>query len=264
MRSLLLLLLLAFLGLGSAGAFSPQRNEVGGSSTVERREVLSSLAGAAGALSALVPIIAPAAAADKTFTPGGSLVEREVGIRVGNPEASPSRSFDNGNVLFGQDHYFKFGAAAPWIEPGGTDFPKTMPFTPSQQRYDILKKYGIRVVEGTRTIESLGETIRTCPPEEYGSKILASDAPEYMLRPMGLMANGFLASENTGATNELLLARWYINEIYLDIGDIRAATSEADALKSLDAAKKSINSYYGLLNRVITIKVGDPFELVKI
>ena len=78
------------------------------------------------------------------------------------------------------------------------------------------------------------------------------------------MANGFLASENTGATNELLLARWYINEIYLDIGDIRAATSEADALKSLDAAKKSINSYYGLLNRVITSKVGDPFELLKI
>ncbi len=49
-----------------------------------------------------------------TFTPGGTLVDREVGVTVGNDEASPSRKVNNENVLFSQDNYFKFGVAAPW------------------------------------------------------------------------------------------------------------------------------------------------------
>jgi hypothetical protein len=77
------------------------------------------------------------------------------------------------------------------------------------------------------------------------------------------MANGFLASENTGTTNELLLARWYINEISLDIDDIKSAASKEDALKSYNAAIKALNSYLGLLNRVITTKVGDKWDLVQ-
>ena len=63
-----------------------------------------------------------------------------VGVRVGNAEASPSRKPDNSNTLFDRDYYFKFGTAAPWIEPGNTDFPKTVPFVRSQQRYDALKQ----------------------------------------------------------------------------------------------------------------------------
>jgi len=198
-----------------------------------------------------------------TFTPGGTLVDRDVGATVGNPEASLSRKFDNSNVLFGQDHYFKFGVAAPWIEPGSTEFPKTMPFTVSQQRYDTLKKYGDRVIAGVKTIDALGDVIKT-GAGEYRSRVADPSAPEYALRPMGLMANGFLASENTGTTNELLLARWYINEIYLAVGDIQGASSEQAALKSYVAAKKAVNSYLGMINRVITPKVGDKFELLTV
>jgi hypothetical protein len=79
---------------------------------------------------------------------------------------------------------------------------------------------------------------------------------------MGLLANDFLASENTGTTNELLLARWYINKIFLDIDKIKNAASKEAALKAYDATIKGTNSYLGLLNRVITSKVGDKFELV--
>ena len=63
------------------------------------------------------------------FAPGGTLLDRTVSVTYGNPDASPSRLRDNSNVLFDKDNYYKFGAAAPWIDPpGSTDFPKTMPF----------------------------------------------------------------------------------------------------------------------------------------
>ena len=203
----------------------------------------------------------PAQAA--SFTAGGSLVDREVGVQVGNPEASPSRKPDNSNVIFDKDHYFKFGVAAPWIEPGNTDFPKTMPFTPSQQRYDALKKYGSRVRNGVQFLQSLETAIVNSNNPNFASMVPdPALTPEYALRPMGLLANSFLASENTGATNELFLARWYINEIYLQLGDLRAASTQKDAMECYEKAKKATNSYLAMLNRVINAKVGDPFELL--
>lgn len=190
------------------------------------------------------------------FTPGGTLVDRQVGVQVGNPQASPSRKPDNSNVLFSQDNYFKFGQAAPWIEPGSVDFPKIMPFTPSQQRYDALKKYGDRIQRGMQVLDSVGDAIRI-----GGDVTDPSVSDVYALRPMGLLANSFLASENTGTTNELLLSRWYINEIYLDIGDIcNKAQSKEEAVQSHQSAKKALNSYLSMINRVITSKVGDKFD----
>ena len=209
--------------------------------------------------------VSPAWAA--SFTAGGTLVDRDVGVQVGNSEASPSRRQDNSNVIFDKDHYFKFGVAAPWIAPGETDFPKTMPFTPSQQRYDALKKYGSRVRSGAAFLVGLEESIGK------GSADMASVIPDpastdtganYALRPMGLLANNFLASENTGTTNELFLARWYINEIYLQLLDARNSDSPKEAAVAYKNAKKAMNSYLGMMNRVINTKVGDPFELLPV
>jgi hypothetical protein len=78
------------------------------------------------------------------------------------------------------------------------------------------------------------------------------------------MANGFLASENTGTTNELLLSRYYINEMYLDISDMRNAVSQPEKEAAWKRAKQACNSYLGLMNRVITQKVGDKFDLLSI
>jgi hypothetical protein len=218
-----------------------------------RRNVLQ-VTTAAG-LSILIP-----GSAWADFTPGGSLVERQVGVTVGNAEASSSRKPDNSNVLFSQDNYFKFGQAAPWIEPGSTEFPAKMPFTVSQQRYDALKKYGERVKKGLQEIQSLGQLVQSGDFANVTDPAVDTDL--YALRPMGLLANGFMASENTGTTNELLLARWYINEIYLHIGDICTAKTEQDAMKSYTAARKAVNSYLTMVNRVITPKVGDQFDLL--
>lgn len=195
---------------------------------------------------------------NKMFAPGGTLVEYEVGVTVGNSQASASRKADNSNVVFGQDYYYKFGTAPEFIEKGSTEFPKTMPFTPSQQRYDTMKKYRERVQRGIDLVAGLGETIQK---GDYSS-IPDGSAPEFSIRPMGLLANGFLASENTGTTNELFLARWYINEVFLDIHDIQSAPSKDAALKAHAAAKKALNSYLTLMNRVVTSKVGDPFAYV--
>ena len=222
----------------------------------DRRRFLFSV-GAASCSTVMLPN-APASAEGKSFAPGGTLVDYEVGVTVGNAEASKSRKSDNSNVLFNQDYYFKFGTAPQWIEDGNTDFPKTMPFSPSQQRYDTNKKYRERVQRGIDLVTGLEQAVKN---GEYSSILPGSD-PQYSLRPMGLLANGFLATENTGTTNELLLSRWYINEIGLQIDDVKNAASKDEAVKSYKALVKATNSYMALLNRVITSKVGDKFAMI--
>ncbi len=135
-----------------------------------------------------------------------------------------------------------------------------MPFVLSQQRYDALKKYGERVKNAAQVLNNLDETIRA---GDF-TKISGSDDPMYAFRPLGLLANGFLASENTGTTNELLLARWYINEMYLRISDIQNASNVEEAMSAHTALKKAMNSYLSMLNRVITPKVGDKFEYISV
>jgi len=204
----------------------------------------------------LTALLSPLVANAKDFAPGGTLLDREVGILVGNPEASPSRARDNSNVIFTQDNYFKFGAAAQWIPAGSTEFPKTMPFVLKQQRYDALKKYGARVTTATELIGKIGSA-------ESVSDVPERTDPVYQLRALGLLANSFFASENTGTTNELMLARWYINEMYLRAGDYRDALNRGDAKEAklcYTYMSKALNSYLTLLNRSITSKVGDQFS----
>merc|ERR1739842_225411 len=86
-----------------------------------------------------------------------------------------------------------------------------------------------------------------------------SEDPAYQLRALGLLANSFLATENTGTTNELMLARWYINEMYLRIGDYKSALQKGDqkdAETCYGYLIKAMNSYLTLINRSITSKVG--------
>ncbi|KAL3806013.1 hypothetical protein ACHAXA_010776 [Cyclostephanos tholiformis] len=193
------------------------------------------------------------------FAPGGTLLDREVSVTHGNPEASTSRSRDNSNVLFDRDNYYKFGSGAPWIyPPGSIDFPKTMPFVPNQRRYDALRRYGSRIIACRDAIVEIGDasTVDVVP---------GRDDPMYQLRALGLFANSLLATENTGTTNELMLARWYVNEMYLRIDDYRNALSRgdvADARACYDILVKATNSYLSLMNRSISSKVGDKFGYI--
>lgn len=222
----------------------------------------------ATAASAATMAVSSANAADsnsKTFAPGGTLVDYEVGVNVGNTEASLTRKADNSNVIFDKDYYFKFGTAPTWITSENEfDFPKTMPFTPSQQRYDTLKKYKSRIETSiyTNIVNNIGKD--AIPNNTYNNiPDPTSSSNEYSIRAMGLLANGFLASENTGTTNELFLARWYINEIYLRLIDIRTASDQKTAQVAYNCCIKAINSYLRMLNRVITSKVGEKFDIIE-
>lgn len=233
------------------------------------------------------------------FTPGGTLVDYTLGVNQNNPDVSHSRMVDNSNVLFYRDYYFKFGTAAPWIEPPGSmEFPKSMPYTKIQQRYDALHKYRYRVVRGIQSIQSLANynptttTTATTSISANDFQITTDRIPDpklledvYALRPMGLLANNLLASENTGMTNELLLAHYYINEIFLLLGDLQQQqkdnamtttiiTNNDSNQRSMDnsspqqqkqiyiALTKAVNSYLTLMNRVITEKVGEKFAYI--
>lgn len=210
-----------------------------------------SVLGVVGAVTAFATAAPQSASAD--FTPGGSIVDRSIGVTVGNADASPSRKFDNSNVLFDKDYYYKFGRAAPWLEPDSTAFPKTMPYTTTQQRYDALKKYRARVVAGLAALQALEETAAAADIAD------PAGADVYQLRPMGLLANGLLASENTAPANELFLARYYVNEVFLLVGDLRRTGDPAERRAKYDSVVHAANSYLTLLNRVVTPKVGDKF-----
>ena len=231
------------------------------SSIIARRSLLlHRVPAAAVVVSSLLLSCRPPAPAFADFAPGGTLLDREISVTYGNPEASKSRNRDNSNVLFDRDNYYKFGSAAPWIDPpGSTDFPKTVPFVPSQQRYDALKKYGYRIVAARDAVSRIGGA--TAPDD-----VPDRTDPTYQLRALGLLANAFLATENTGTTNELMLARWYVNEMYLGIGDYRDALSgggdEAQARVFYGCLVKATNSYLSLLNRSISSKIGDQFGYI--
>lgn len=236
------------------------QSQTTGRSVIARRPLLSNCKQAATLsffAALLLPSFPPAATAD--FAPGGTLLDREVSITYGNLEASPSRSRDNSNVLFPQDNFYKFGAAARWIlPPGSTDYPLTIPFVPSQRRYDALKKYGPKVKKSVDAIVRIGSSSSTLNVPERTD-------PSYQLRSLGLIADSFLASDNTGTTNELMLARWYINEMYLRIGDYRDSLVRGDAIEAkacYDYLTKAMNSYLSLLNRSITSKVGEQFGYI--
>lgn len=203
----------------------------------------------------VVPFLLTTSPSHADFTPGGTLVDYTVGVQVGNAQASPSRQPDNSNVLFAQDYYFKFGTAPPFVIDDS--FPKTTPFVPVKQRYEALKKYRDRVDRGVQLLVDMAREL-----DQENPQLLDPSAPEYSLRPMGLLANAFFASENTGTTNELFLVRWYINDIQLDIGDVGTALQRGDratAKERYAALRQALQSYLRLMNRQINDKVGDKF-----
>lgn len=160
---------------------------------------------------------------------------------------------------FGQDFYFKYGRSAPFLADASTPLPdnNAMPFTRVQQRYEAYNKYVPRVIAGIRAFTDLKGDIKA------GTwKTIQKDDPKYAARPMGLLANGLMASENTSPANVLFLTRWYINEFYLDIGDIAKAPTADEAMKSWNRGRNALNSVIIILNKNINAKVGDQLPTI--
>jgi hypothetical protein len=91
--------------------------------------------------------------------------------------------------------------------------------------------------------------------------------PVDALLKMVLFASGMLTSPNySGPSRELLVARFYVNELNFALREIAAAIEARDAKRSLAAwnfGRDSWNSYFQILNGKIVSKVGDKFELIE-
>ena len=123
-----------------------------------------------------------------------------------------------------------------------------------QQRYEQYSKYATRVQAGIDAFAAVEGQIKAGD----WAKVDAT-SPAFALRTLGLLANGLMASENTSPANVVFLTRWYINEVYLDLGDVAKAKDKKDALASWARGKGALNSALIILNKEISPKVGAQF-----
>lgn len=149
--------------------------------------------------------------------------------------------------LFPSDFYSKFGKRPAPIDSTDT-LPGAPPFVRVQTRYDAYQKYAPKINVGLAAFKDLAQA-----PNQKSADTLVKT-----LRPMGLLANNLLATDSV--TNELLLARYYINEVFFKIADVDWSRNDVSAL--VDQARLNLNSYLVVVNRAIPPTVGDAFPLL--
>lgn len=165
------------------------------------------------------------------------------------PVRALEKDFLNRNALFPEDFYNKFGTR-PEPLTAETELPGKPVFVRIQTRYDAYSKYASKVNIGLDAVKSMKD-----------ADSIAANAPTALLglRPMGLLANNLLAYDSI--TNELLLARFYVNQAYFALSDI-ADGSAADPSAAVRDAKRNLNAYLIMVNRSIPPeKVGPKFPL---
>ena len=83
---------------------------------------------------------------------------------------------------------------------------------------------------------------------------------------MALFATQMLTSPNfSGPNRELLVSRYYINECAYATKELARAIDDRDTATALglwEFGKDSWNSYLSIVNRSISPKVGDKFEMI--
>ena len=139
------------------------------------------------------------------------------------------------------------------------------------QRVPAYSKYAFNVRLGIKEFGELGQELES---GGWNKAIeLLEDTPTGMPGPICdsllkaiLLATGLLASPNySGPPKELLVARFYVNEVGFSIGELKAAIAAKDSKRAKAAWQfgcDSWNSYVTIVNRSIVPKVGDKFELI--
>lgn len=143
-----------------------------------------------------------------------------------------------------------------------------------KQRIPADGKYFFSIDNGIREYSQLGNILRGSNPNwNEAAKLvdpgldtrMPSPAVDSLLK-MALFATQMLTSPNfTGPNRELLVSRYYINECAFALDGLGKSIDERDVATSLalwEFGKDSFNSYLSILNRSISPKVGDKFDLV--
>lgn len=181
-----------------------------------------------------------------------TLRRRDVLFLLPAPAHALEREFSNNNALFPNDFYYKFGKKPAPIDSTAT-LPGAPPFVRVQTRYDAYQKYATKINVGLAAFKDLAKATDADERKASAAILLKT------LRPMGLLANNLLATESV--TNEVLLARYYINEVFFKISDI-ADRRPDDVPALVDQARLNLNSYLVVVNRAIPPTVGAAFELL--
>ena len=139
-----------------------------------------------------------------------------------------------------------------------------------KQRAPAYSKYASTISQGAKEYQRLGQILQSSNPAwndalgliraDLGA--VAIDAELKLI----LLATALTTSPNfPGPNKELLVARFYANEIHYAQGKLRDAIEERNREMAVEAwqfGKDSWNSYFQVINRSITPKVGEQFELI--
>eukprot|EP00977_Amphora_coffeiformis_P026723 scaffold29365_cov153-Amphora_coffeaeformis.AAC.4 len=139
-----------------------------------------------------------------------------------------------------------------------------------KQRGPAYAKYGSTIAQGGKEYEALGKILRQSNPDwAQALGLIRADLGAATVDAelkMILLATALMTSPNFPIpSKELLVARYYANEIHYAQGKLRTAVEERnreDALQIWEFGKDGWNSYFTVVNRSITPKVGDKFELI--
>ena len=143
-----------------------------------------------------------------------------------------------------------------------------------KQRIPAYGKYGFSIQLGASEFEKLGKILRSSNPNwNEAAKLVDAGLEGQVPAPavdallkMALFAGQMLTSPNySGPPREFLVSRYYINECAWATKELATAIDERDAAKAVglwEFGKDSWNSYFAIVNRSISPKVGDKFETI--
>ena len=261
-----------------------------GETTIGRRQAVATIVGSA---TGAVAVVSPTFAIDNADAPGalaggdggGDLYAFEKRNRNKNKEALvaedywymsnkiPPRRLDLAQLPADDPTWNAWGSCTKNEATGNS-----CTYVSLKQRQPAYSKYAFSINLGRREYEQLGQVLRQAAklgPDSAawaeaavlvdpgsGRDRLPSPAVDAMLK-MVLFATAMLTSPNySGPSREMLVSRFYVNEAFYAIKEIRAAIEARDASRALaawDFGKDSFNSYFAILNRSIVEKVGDKF-----
>lgn len=235
-----------------------------------------------------IPTIGIAAADDGTGT-----VQKE-GSNKNQFQYEFRNRGSNDNAVIREDYYYMMGKTPPRLLNGPLrmDDPQWNAFGSCQttedgsasnsctyvslkQRIPAYSKYGYSIGYGAREYTMLGKVLHDAArtnsesswtaAASYVTTLPSTSPPPAIdaLLKMVLFASLMLTSPNySGPSRELLVARFYVNEVSYATREIEAAIQARDGERAVAAwefGKDSWNSYFQVVNQKITSKVGDPF-----
>jgi hypothetical protein len=166
-----------------------------------------------------------------------------------------------------------FGTCETSAEGGGSN---SCTYVSLKQRIPAYSKYAFSIGYGAQHYQGLQQVLLDATQtnsdadwtvaSRYVTTIPGNPPPPAIdaLLKMVLFASSMLTSPNySGPTKEILVARFYVNEVGFATKEILAAIQERDgprALAAWDFGKDAWNSYYQVVNGKIVPKVGDKLE----